>query len=222
MLQWFIRFPEFTELGHWIQWIPVPFRENSNEPVRYETVNTQQTNKLNYFVGISKSSTLSQKRLISFHCQFSLIYVVLTIILISEMWLPYAFTGIVHRRDANAIHAILELAVKSQVRLILQYILFCFYRPQGKVMFSQASVSHSVHNQSHGYSVTAHPCYSMVRTHPTGILSCFFSLLGFWQWNDNEQESIPVGCVLPICWPYSIVSHIPQRGLPPGCRCPCR
>ena len=33
-----------------------------------------------------------------------------------------------------------------------------FYRPQGKVMFSEASVSHSVHNQPHGYLVTAHPC----------------------------------------------------------------
>ena len=46
------------------------------------------------------------------------------------------------------------------------------YRPQGKVMFSQASVSHSVHNRPHGYSFTAHPCYGAVDTHPTGMLSC--------------------------------------------------
>ena len=46
------------------------------------------------------------------------------------------------------------------------------YRPQGKVMFSETSVSHSVHNRSHGYSVTAQTCYSAVGTHPTGMLSC--------------------------------------------------
>ena len=42
-------------------------------------------------------------------------------------------------------------------------------------MFSQASVSHSVHNvhnRSHGYSVTAHLCYSAVGTHPTVMFSC--------------------------------------------------
>ena len=39
-------------------------------------------------------------------------------------------------------------------------------------MFSQASVSQSVHNWSHGYSVTTNSCYSMVGTHPTGMLSC--------------------------------------------------
>ena len=47
-----------------------------------------------------------------------------------------------------------------------------FYRPQGKVMFSQLSVSHSVHNWPHAYSVTAHPCHGAVGTHPTGMLSC--------------------------------------------------
>ena len=26
--------------------------------------------------------------------------------------------------------------------------------------------------RSHGYSVTAHPCYRAVGTHPTGMLSC--------------------------------------------------
>ena len=47
-----------------------------------------------------------------------------------------------------------------------------YYRPQGKVMFSQACISHSVHNRPHGYSVTAHPCYGAVVTHPSGMLSC--------------------------------------------------
>ena len=39
-------------------------------------------------------------------------------------------------------------------------------------MFSQVSVSHSAHNRPHGYSITAHPCYGMVGTHPTGMLPC--------------------------------------------------
>ena len=33
-------------------------------------------------------------------------------------------------------------------------------------------VCHSVHNRPHGYSITAHPGYSVVGTHPTGMLSC--------------------------------------------------
>ena len=41
------------------------------------------------------------------------------------------------------------------------------YQPQGKVMFSQASVSHSVHNRPHGYLDTADPCYGAVGKHPT-------------------------------------------------------
>ena len=45
-----------------------------------------------------------------------------------------------------------------------------YYRPQWKVMFSQAFVSHSIHNRPHGYLVTAHPCYGAVSTHPT---ECF-------------------------------------------------
>ena len=40
-------------------------------------------------------------------------------------------------------------------------------------MFSQACVSHYVHNRPHGFSVTAHTCYGVVVTHPTGMLSCF-------------------------------------------------
>ena len=40
-------------------------------------------------------------------------------------------------------------------------------------MFSQVSVSHSVHNRPHGYSVTAHPCYGAVDMHPTGMLIAF-------------------------------------------------
>ena len=39
-------------------------------------------------------------------------------------------------------------------------------------MFSQASVSHSVHNLPYGFSVTAHPCYGAVGTHTTGMFSC--------------------------------------------------
>ena len=34
-------------------------------------------------------------------------------------------------------------------------------------------VCHSVQNWPYGYSVTAHPCYSMVGTHPTGMLSSY-------------------------------------------------
>ena len=47
-----------------------------------------------------------------------------------------------------------------------------YYRPQGKLIFSQMSASHSVHNRPHGYLVTAHPCYGAVCTHATGMLSC--------------------------------------------------
>ena len=39
------------------------------------------------------------------------------------------------------------------------------------------SVCHSVHNRPHVYSVTAHPCYSTVGTHPTGMLSCLCLLV---------------------------------------------
>ena len=42
-----------------------------------------------------------------------------------------------------------------------------FYLLQGKLMFSEA-----VHNRPHGYSVTAHPCYGALGTHPTGMISC--------------------------------------------------
>ena len=44
-------------------------------------------------------------------------------------------------------------------------------------MFSQVSVSHSVHNRPHGYSVTAHPSYGAVGMHPTGMLSCLVMIL---------------------------------------------
>ena len=44
-------------------------------------------------------------------------------------------------------------------------------------MFSQVSVRHSVHNQPHGYLVTAHPCYGAVGTHPTGLFSCSTEIL---------------------------------------------
>ena len=55
-----------------------------------------------------------------------------------------------------------------------------YYRPQGKVMFSQASVILFTIGLMAtwsllilvGYSVTAHPFYGAVGTHPTGMLSC--------------------------------------------------
>ena len=42
-------------------------------------------------------------------------------------------------------------------------------------------VCHSLYNRSYGYSVTAHPCYSTVDTHRTGMLSCyhFYTCLSF-------------------------------------------
>ena len=46
--------------------------------------------------------------------------------------------------------------------------MFDYYQPQGKVMFSEVSVSYSVHNRPHYYAVTAHH----VDTHPTRMLSC--------------------------------------------------
>ena len=46
--------------------------------------------------------------------------------------------------------------------------MFDYYQPQRKEMFLEVSVSHSVHNRPHDYSVTAHN----VDTHPTGMLSC--------------------------------------------------
>ena len=36
------------------------------------------------------------------------------------------------------------------------------------------SVCHSVYSRPHGYSVTAHPCYSAIGTHLAGILSCLY------------------------------------------------
>ena len=44
--------------------------------------------------------------------------------------------------------ALAQLAVISNVSKILN-----IYRPRGKVMFSQACVSHSVHNRPRGYSL---------------------------------------------------------------------
>ena len=61
--------------------------------------------------------------------------------------------------------------VISQAHKIAIFVLH--YRPQGKVMFSQVSISHSVHNWPHGYSVTTNPCHGAVGTHPTGMLSCY-------------------------------------------------
>ena len=44
-------------------------------------------------------------------------------------------------------------------------------------MLSQVSVSHSVHNRPHGYTVTVHSCYGAVGTHPTGMLSSFYEVI---------------------------------------------
>ena len=61
----------------------------------------------------------------------------------------------------------------NQINLVsLQSAVMIYDRPQEKVMFLQASVSHSVHSQPHGHSVTAHPFYGAVGTHLTGMLSC--------------------------------------------------
>ena len=73
----------------------------------------------------------------------------------------------------------MEVKLLTEVQLILtqtsalQMMRLCsYYRPQGKVMFSQASVIPS-HNRPHGYSFTAHPCYGAGGMHPTGMHSCF-------------------------------------------------
>ena len=60
-----------------------------------------------------------------------------------------------------------------------------YYRPQGKVMYSQASVilftiGHIVTRSLLilvGYSVTAHPCCGVAGTHSTGMLSCLTRFL---------------------------------------------
>ena len=52
-------------------------------------------------------------------------------------------------------------------------------------MFSEACVSHSVHNRLHGYWFTAHPCYGAVGMHPTGMLSCFKVILSSRLHNDE-------------------------------------
>ena len=77
---------------------------------------------------------------------------------------------------------------------------FHHYRPQGKVMFSQVCDSHSVYNPPHGYSVTAHPCYGTIGTHPTGMLSCLLIFVQMW----NMAVISPVG---PFNWVPSETSH---------------
>ena len=41
-------------------------------------------------------------------------------------------------------------------------------------------VCHSVHHRPHGYSVTAHPCYSVVGAHRTGMLSWLCMCVCVW------------------------------------------
>ena len=45
---------------------------------------------------------------------------------------------------------------------------------KGKVMFSQACVSHSIHNRPHGYSFSARPCYIGLVCIP---LECFLVII---------------------------------------------
>ena len=52
-----------------------------------------------------------------------------------------------------------------------------YYRPQRKVIFSEACVSHCVHNRPHGYLFIAHPCYGAVGTHPTGMFYVYLDAL---------------------------------------------
>ena len=61
---------------------------------------------------------------------------------------------------------------------------------QGKVMFSHACASHSVHCRHHGYSVTVHPCYGAVGTYPTGMLSFLSVLLIFLFFNSMKVFGI--------------------------------
>ena len=66
------------------------------------------------------------------------------------------------------------------------------YRPQGKVMFSQASVSHSVHSRPHDYSLTAFPCYGVVGVHLSGKLSCLklISVIPQGDWSPFESSLV--------------------------------
>ena len=64
-----------------------------------------------------------------------------------------------------------------------------YYPPQGKVMFSQVSV----HNRPQ-------PCYSVVGTHPTGMLSCLLScappllkIQGVSVWHMSVQDQCQSG-----------------------------
>ena len=46
------------------------------------------------------------------------------------------------------------------------------YLPTVREGYVFTGICYSVHNGPRGYSVTAHPCYSAVGTHPTGMHSC--------------------------------------------------
>ena len=74
-------------------------------------------------------------------------------------------------------------------------------------------VCQSVHNRPHGYSVTAHHCYSAVGTHPTGMLSRFCTAYvgknekflvkegtSSGVWTCNPQASV-TSCVTLSCLP---------------------
>ena len=87
----------------------------------------------------------------------------------------------------------------------------CYYRPQGKVLFSQVGVSHSVHNRPHGYSITARPCYGVAGTHPTGMLSCLAKFL----LTRMHSSKMCATCLLTISHSIPCISGGSAQPLPP-------
>ena len=60
---------------------------------------------------------------------------------------------------------------EGMFEIVVQQV-FSALLPTAREGYVFTGVCHSVHNQPHGYSVTAHHCYSAVGTHPTGMISC--------------------------------------------------
>ena len=93
-----------------------------------------------------------------------------------------------------------------------------FYRPQGKVILSEACVSHFVHNWPHGYWFTAHPCYGTVNTHPSGMLYCYWLQQSCGQGYVFTRVCDSVnrgGVCLSACWDTT-----PCQGDPPAKEAP--
>ena len=61
------------------------------------------------------------------------------------------------------------LSVSRSLPFLVKCLLFLPTAREGNVF---RGMCHSVDNQPHGYSVTAHPRYGAVGTHPTGMHSC--------------------------------------------------